>query len=275
MMVQTARLNRQMRFKESGLAMAAGSASATITTTLAAWLGLGTASLIIGWPVNILVQKLVIHKFIGPPPTPGTWNWVLASQAMKLQLSQLTGTAIPNTPSIIGGLFILPSVLGAYQWATAITLQTVFLVSNNLQTVYLSDFSKCFDEGTLAYRWRRNLYRSLLIGLVIALMQALLLPPVLSVILPNAWSGIESMIRWACLSALLLPAGTVARACLSALNKPSIILLADLTSLTVCVISLTIVTIHYPNLYPTTAAISLLFSSFTLILLADRTVRGT
>ena len=271
-MVLTARLQRSMQFKLTGFAMALGAMAGTVCVVLTAWAGLGTVSLLIGWPINMVIQFLLIRRWAGSLPNIGPWSWDLAHRAMVPQCAHAITALASGLPIMLAGAWASPGDLGMYQWASSLTTQVVFLISSNLESVYMADFAASVRGGALGNRWRRAAGRALVIGFVLAGLQAIGLPFVIPWLLPANWGDMSTVIRWTCASSILLPALAVARGALLAIGAARVMAVADITAIVIMLVLLVGWLRPHPEMMPAALAACSVVIGLSVLLFAHRQI---
>jgi PST family polysaccharide transporter len=207
--IHEALLNRKMKFAWVAMIGAAGVALGFIASAIAAYLGAGYWSLLLGFGVQEVVSLLGCWLGVGwiPREKPALHGLLRFYKfGGSIMLADAATVAARDADSILIGRYVGVAPLGHYDRANKLAVVPVLRINTLLQTLLRPIFSRLNEEGE-RYRYAYlRVIRQLLLFMTPGVVAAGVTAPVLvPFVLGDQWAPAAPIFAWLTLAALHRP----------------------------------------------------------------------
>jgi O-antigen/teichoic acid export membrane protein len=203
--VPNTRIERDLRFKlYSVLGVGAALVVLVLSLTMAA-MGAGMFSIIVPIVAGNLLRTvavwLIVRPKIRPHPHFSRWKYLLGDSAFVFVGMSCTFLTYWSDYLILGRVFD-DDIVGYYFFALNLSVQTVLLLAFNLQTVLMPALTKLKDDPPRQHNaYVQAVKLVLLIGMPLAIVQAVVAEPLIQTIFPPRWIPAILLVQILCTGA--------------------------------------------------------------------------
>jgi len=221
--IYAAALYRDLRFKTVSMLHCGEGIIRNGSAVALAACGFGAYSLVLPLLASALFAAILFRAKAGRiaigEPQPRQWKALLAP-AGWLMLHALFAAIQGYGAAFIIGIGHDSTVAGLYYWGFALSTQAMFLLANNLQTVFFPVLSKVNDDVQRQYAaFRKTSQALLLIAVPVCALQVLLARPFIEMVFHARWLPAAPVVQWLSLGMITQPLSVLAASLLLARGR--------------------------------------------------------